>query len=230
VGAGAAGGALALTERQRVVTALAGRVAAVRRRHPVRVAIDGVDAAGKTTLADELARHVVSCGRYVIRASADGFHRPRAERYRRGAESPEGYLGDAFARDLLRAWLLDPLGPGGDLRYCTAVFDLDADAPLDAPALDAPVNAVLVVDGVFLLHPELADAWDLRIFVDVPFEEALRRGVERDAGRFGSAEEARRRYERRYLPAQRLYLETVRPRELADVVVDNADPEAPRLV
>jgi uridine kinase len=89
---------------------------------------------------------------------------------------------------------------------------------------------VLLVDGVFLLLPALAGAWDFRIFVDVPLEEALRRGVERDAARFGSRAEARRRYERRYLPAQRLDLETVRPRELADVVVENADPAVPRLV
>ena len=196
----------------------------------MRVAIDGVDAAGKTTLADELVRHVLSRGRLTIRASADGFHRPRAERHRRGAESPESYFEDAFARDLLRARLLDPLGPGGDLLYRAAVFELGADAPVDEPPSLAPTDAVLLVDGVFLLHPELADAWDFRVFVDVPLEAALRRGVDRDAARFGSRAEARRRYERRYLPAQRLYLETVRPRELADVVFENADPAAPRLV
>jgi hypothetical protein len=73
---------------------------------------------------------------------------------------------------------------------------------------------------------QLANAWDFRVFVDVPLEEALRRGVERDSVRFGSRAEARRRY----LPAQRLYLERVRPRELADVVVENADPASPRLL
>jgi uridine kinase len=213
-----------------VVASVASRIAAVRQSHPVRVAFDGVDAAGKTTLADELVPHLVARGRPVIRASGDGFHRPRAERHRRGAESPEGYFEDAFARDLLRARLLDPLGPGGDRRYRTAVHDLDSDAPVDEPARLAPDDAVLLVDGVFLLHPDLADAWDFRVFVDVPLEESLRRGVERDAARFGSAEEARSRYERRYVPAQRRYLERVRPRELADVVVDNAIPEAPRLL
>jgi len=40
------------TLRQHVIADIAVPVAAVHRRHPVRVAIDGVDAAGKTTLAD----------------------------------------------------------------------------------------------------------------------------------------------------------------------------------
>lgn len=41
--------------------------------HPTRVAIDGVDGVGKTTLADELVPLIQGAGRQVIRASVDGF-------------------------------------------------------------------------------------------------------------------------------------------------------------
>src|ERR671937_1286035 len=75
-----------------VIGDLANRIEPVRRPNPVRVAIDGVDAAGKTTLADELAPVLRRRGREVVRASIDGFHRPRAERYRRGELSPEGTI------------------------------------------------------------------------------------------------------------------------------------------
>ena len=51
---------------------------------PARVAIDGVYAAGKTTLADELAARIAAA-----RLSADDFLRSPEERYRRGRESPE---------------------------------------------------------------------------------------------------------------------------------------------
>src|ERR671936_3199905 len=84
------------------VEELANRIETVRRPHPVRVAIDGVDAAGKTTLADELAAVLRGRGREVIRASIDGFLRPRAERYRRGELSPEGYYHDSFDYAALR--------------------------------------------------------------------------------------------------------------------------------
>jgi uridine kinase len=47
---------------------------------------------------------------------------------------------------------------------------------------------------------------------------------------FGSPEAVQARYRQRYLPAQRLYLEQVRPRERANVVVLNADPSNPSLV
>ena len=200
------------------------------RQTPLRVAIDGVDASGKTTLAGELAPLLVECGHPVVRASIDGFHRSRAERYRRGPDSPEGYYHDAFDYPALRESLLLPLGPGGSRRIRRAVFDLATDRPMPTDEEVTPEDAILLLDGVFLLRPELYDLWDLRIFVDVPFEVALARAAQRDLALFGSAEAVIARYQRRYIPGQRLYLREARPRERADVVVDNTDLERPRLV
>ena len=81
---------MVLTTRLQILEQLAGLIVAIGRPHPVRVAIDGVDAAGKTMLADELTPLIEARGRPAIRASADGFHNPRVIRYRRGADSPEG--------------------------------------------------------------------------------------------------------------------------------------------
>ena len=86
---------------------------------------------------------------------------------------------------------------------------------------------LVIVDGIFLFRPDLNDLWDLRIFVHAEPEEALRRGVERDARGKGSREEAERLYRSRYAPGQEIYFERVRPRELADIVVDNTDLERP---
>jgi uridine kinase len=211
------------------VRELADRIAAVRRPHPVRVAIDGVDAAGKTTLADELAPVLRRDGREVVRASVDGFHRPRAERYRRGELSPEGYYRDSFDYDALRDALLDPLGPGGSRQYRRAVFDYRNDEPRAEPPSHASEDAILLFDGVFLLRPELVEHWDLRIFVSVDPDEALRRALARDTPLFGSRDEAERRYRQRYRPGQRLYFAEARPVEAADVVVRTGRAEpAPR--
>src|ERR687887_2529237 len=97
--------------RQALVGYLTRVIDALRRPHPVRVAIDGPDAAGKTTLTDELAARLRARQRVVIRASIDGFHRPRAERYRRGGESPHGDYNHSFDFYSPRGHLLDPPGP-----------------------------------------------------------------------------------------------------------------------
>ena len=218
--------------RDDLIAGLRAEVESVQRPHPVRVAIDGPDAGGKTTLADELARAMAGRGREVIRASVDSFHRPRAQRYRQGRDSPSGCYEDTFDHTAIRQLLLEPLGPGGSRRYRRASFDFRTEAAVREPAATAGPDAILLFDGVFLQRPELADLWDLRIFVAVSFEVVLRRARARDLDLevIGAADEIERRYLSRYIPAQRIYFAAVRPRDTADLVVVNDDPANPELV
>ena len=101
--------------------------------------------------------------------------------------------------------------------------------PLDPPQI-APDDAILLADGVFLQRPELDRFWDLRIYLDIGFEESLRRGVDRDQHWMGGAAEAEGRYRTKYLPGEQRYLAEVRPRERAQIVVDTSDPGRPRIM
>jgi uridine kinase len=69
-------------DRITLLNDLATRIASIHVVHPLRVAVDGVDASGKTVLADELVAHIEARGRPVVRASIDGFHNPAAVRRR----------------------------------------------------------------------------------------------------------------------------------------------------
>ena len=137
-------------------------------RHPSgAVAIDGIDASGKTTLANELAVSLQAYGRPVIRASIDGFHRPRSERYRRGPTSPGRLLPRCLRLCRPTGSVAHSAWPRWIRRYHRSVFDFRTDRPLNAPQEEAPADAILIVDGVFLLRPELDAFWDYRIFVAV---------------------------------------------------------------
>ncbi len=216
--------------RQKILAQLVDIIVLFNPFHPLRVAIDGIDNAGKTTLANELTPLIEQQGRAVIRASIDGFHRSRQERYSRGPYSPEGYYEDSFDYPTLREELLVPLGPDGSLHYRRAAFDVRKDTFLPKLEEEAPLNAILLFDGVFLLRPELVDQWDYRIFVEVTMEEALQRAMKRDLPLFGSADAVQARYLQRYFPGQQLYLQAVHPRQRADVVVENNDPAYPQLI
>ena len=215
--------------RQQLIATLADRIAHVKRSHPVRVPIDGVDAAGQTTLADELVGPLERAGRVVIRASIDGFHDPSAVRYPRGRSSPEGYFRDSFNHAQLMETLLTPLGPGGDRRYRRAIFDVRLDQPVEAPVEQASPDAVLLFDGVFLLRPELRPYWDFSIFVRADFEVTVARAEARDHQRFGSHAQVRQRYAERYVPGQQLYLAEAHPGRHASIVVDHNDVAHPTL-
>jgi uridine kinase len=215
--------------RADVLAELAEAIVALVLPHPTRVAIDGPDAAGKTTLGDELAELVRARGRDVIRASIDDFQRPRGLRYARGPLDARGYYEDAFDYHALHTLLLDPLGPAGDRRYRRASFDYREDVARSARSEVAGRTAVLVLDGVFLLGPRLRDSWDFSVFVTATPEETIRRARDRDAVHVGSADAVEERYRRRYLPAHELYAAEARPEEHASAVVENDDPVHPAL-
>jgi uridine kinase len=187
------------------------------------VALDGVDAAGKTTLADSLGGELERRGQRVIRASIDGFHNPSAIRHARGNFSPEGYFFDSFNYAALKESLLVPLGKGGNGKYRVNVFNFRSDAAAEAETLQAPGDFILLFDGVFLFRPELRGYWDVKIFVEVSFEESLRRALRRDRPLFRDIREIEERYTRRYIPGQKLYLDQGHPEAMADLVVHNED-------
>ncbi|MEV6495097.1 hypothetical protein AB0M20_41720 [Actinoplanes sp. NPDC051633] len=236
--------------RTDVLRILADRVLSIELDHPVRVGVDGLSAAGKSTLADALADTLrASTAREVIRVGLDHFKRHVDLRTGYPPGSPESYYHEMYDTDAIRSLLLEPLGPGGarvlrpwrslsgrqqhspggSRRYRTAVMDLRGRTPVDSPERVAPDDAILVADGGFLQKPALAGHWDLRIYVDIDLADVQRRGADRDQAWMDSYEQAAERYRTYYVPGERLYLTEVDPAAVADVVVDNRNFAAPRI-
>jgi uridine kinase len=182
-----------------------------------RVAIDGVDGAGKSVFADELARALSDRGRPPIRASVDSFHNPKRIRYRKGRYSPVGFLEDSFDYDLLRRRLLDPLSPGGSGRYQAAAFDHRSDSEVTPQITQAPPRAVLIIDGIFLHRPELRLYWDYSVFLQATFGTSIARLAHRDGG----SPDPDADLNHRYVAGQKLYLSRYNPVAHATVVIDN---------
>jgi uridine kinase len=217
------------TPRDVLLERLAGLITQTRSAQLLRVAVDGPDAAGKTTLAGELADRLAG-KRDVIRASTDGFHRP-------------GRSGTAAGTCPRRALTTTrstttPSAPSCSTRSGQAAVGVTArpcsthrrDAPVEPSPRPAPAGAVLLFDGVFLLRPRLRDGWDIALFVDADPGEVLRRVLARDTRLMGGPDRIRERYQRRCLPAQQLYRADAAPEARADVVIDNTDPVRPRVL
>jgi uridine kinase len=187
------------------------------------VAIDGVDGAGKSVLADELATRLMAAGRPAVRASVDSFHRPQADRYRLGRTSPEGFYRDSYNYQRLTEFLLVPFAPGGSGQFRVAGFDYKTDTPVSPPKQHAARRAVLILDGIFLHRPELRARWDFSIFLHVGFDVSVARCAQRDGSDPGPDAASNRRD----VAGQRLYLLEARPWEHASVIIDNTDLRRP---
>ena len=203
----------------------------IAKLHPhkrIRVAIDGVDGAGKTMLADALAPLVVAKVRPIIRASVDDFHQPRAVRYARGKYSPDGFFLDSYDYAAFRRLLLDPLGPDGSGNYIAKHFDHRTDQFVAPLPQQAPPAAVLIVDGIFMNRPELRECWDLSIFLQVDLAVSRARNAARD--RAPEALDPDTPYSRRYNGGQQRYLSECEPSQRADIVIDYNDLSVPKFL
>lgn len=212
--------------REALVAEVAARVPVAVGPDCVRVGVDGVDGAGKTTFAAELSAALRDLGRPVVEFSLDGWHRVRARRHARGPQSPEGFWLDSYDYPRLLEEALGPLGPGGSRRFRPAGHDVRTDEVLRPDLVEAPEGAVVVVDGLFLHRAELAGCFDFTVFVDVPFEVSAARMAVRD----GSPSDPAHPELRRYVEGQRLYFAERSPWSRADLVVDNTDLAEPVLV
>ncbi|PKM31276.1 MAG: uridine kinase [Gammaproteobacteria bacterium HGW-Gammaproteobacteria-11] len=209
------------------MTRLMARIAKVISDKPsafvTRVAVDGVDGAGKTVFADALGRALSASGRTVIRVSVDGFHNPRSVRYRRGRFSAEGFYLDSYDYCGLKTAVLEPLSPGGSGQWTQALFDHRSDSPITSAPQQAVAGAILLFDGIFAQRPELRGYWDITVFLDVRFDRSIARMRQRDGGpadRFTHLNW-------RYCQGQKHYIRACAPFSRATMVVDNNDVLSP---
>jgi uridine kinase len=80
---------------------------------------------------------------------------------------------------------------------------------------------VIILEGVLLWRNPVDRFLDVRVFLDVPEEEVLRRAILRDGP------EAAGPYMRKYIPIQKWFDGEFRTRERADLIVDNTSPDRP---
>jgi uridine kinase len=187
------------------------------------VGVDGVDGSGKTTFA---ARVAEALDRPTVVIHLDDFLNPATRRHRRGRRSPHGFWLDTYDYVAIARDVLQPLGTTGDGWYRSASLDPVTDARVKPPRQQAPRDAVVIVEGMFLHRAGLAAVWDCSVWLDVSFTETARRMATRD----GTHPDPEHKSMRRYVGGQRLYFAAAEPWTRATFVVDNTDPRHPRVV
>jgi len=158
----------------------------LREKERILIAIDGRCGAGKTTLAAALA-HTLSC---TVLHMDDFFLRPHQRTEARLAIPGENVDHERFLDEVLT-----PLQSGAPFTF----------RPYDCRRQDFgdPVSvipgAVTVVEGSYSCHPDLQDAYDLRIFVDTDRETQLSRIRKR------GGEDAVRAFREKWIPLEEAY-------------------------
>jgi uridine kinase len=191
---------LVTTPRVTFLRGIADELLAHYGRGRMIVAIDGPLRSGKSRLGDDLAEVFRERDHTVFRASVEDFNRSREAQAVFGDDTAERYYRYGIDESALRRVLVEPFRLAGSAAFVTRLFDSSRDAWVEPKWLTGPADALLVLDGRFLLRERLSGLWDARIAVD---------GEPVD-------------------PADRLAYAESDPRLAASVVVDLSDPEHPR--
>ena len=111
----------------------------------VRVLLDGH---GSTELADALVPGLTAHGRPALRVLGADFLRPAGERFEQGREDEEHFRTRWLDAAALQREVLDRSVQGSCLP---ALWDAARDRSYRRPVEPVPANAVVLVDGLFLL-------------------------------------------------------------------------------
>ncbi|MFN0243601.1 MAG: HAD hydrolase-like protein [Planctomycetota bacterium] len=177
------------------------------------IGITGHSGCGKTLFARDVARVLESRGqRAAVVALDDFFHAPPAAADLSATaffpiDKPLDHLTRAFDVDELVARVLAPHARGEPVAVQRG-----------SAHIDVPADALLVVQGLFLLHPAVRPHLERVIHLQVSEGLSLRRVAGRDARSQGP--ESLVRVRRHFLPTQRAFDEAFPAAQHADLVLD----------
>ncbi len=187
------------------------------------IGINGVDTSGKTMFSKALHNYLKCKGYSTLLLHIDDFHNPRS--VRSIDNTPQGYIDNAF--DLSRiVEILTEIRNG--INRQIDLLDLDTDTYSNTKELIADENTIVILEGVLLYRPPIDQFFSYRIFIDINFDEVIRRVMVRDVPKYG--QEILRRYKERYIPAQKIYLSKYSPKTKCDMVINNTDFNRPIIV
>jgi len=190
------------------------------------VGLSGPDASGKTQMSKKIVKELQNKGVNVICIPSDWFHHPKAYRRASNGEPHEQFLYNTINFDRLIQEVLEPVKNKADTIKFTH-FNVDTDeGEEEVRELECPL--ILLIEGIFLFQPKLIDYFDFKIYLNVDPKETIKRAIDRDACRFGEADEVTERYESKYNKGQALHRELHKPLDLADWIIDNNNWKNPR--
>jgi uridine kinase len=133
----------------------------------ILIGIDGFGGSGKSTLAKKLQlalgdAQVIGIDDFIIK---DRLLEVSAEEV-------------LFDRSRLESQVLKPLSEGNTAHYQKLNWVQNT---LEEP-IELKSSQYVIVEGISVLHPDIAGYYDYKIWVDAPVDVAKQRGRQRDAG------------------------------------------------
>jgi uridine kinase len=180
--------------------------------------ISGIDASGKGFIAAKLADKIRKTGFNVANINIDGWLNLPGTRF--NAENPaENFYERAIRFDEMFETLVLPLKETRSVNL-TADYAEETAVRYKKHEYFYKEVDIILLEGIFLFKNEFKKHFDLKIWIECPFEIALTRAVARAQENLSPAETVRA-YETIYFPAQKIHFAKDKPQKTADLLYEN---------
>lgn len=182
------------------------------------VGVSGIDGCGKGYVAAQLQAHLALRGVIPTILNVDGWLNLPQKRFDQSAPAVNFYE-NAIRLDQFFNQLVLPLR---DRRSIRLVADFVEETASDYRQHIYEYNdvPVVLVEGIFLFKPQYRKYFDLTIWIECSFPTALARAIERAQEGLSRANTIAA-YDTIYFPAQKIHLAQDKPRENADLILEN---------
>jgi len=195
------------------------------------VLVEGIDAAGKTWFSKKIKHELNKYGLRSCIVGVDEFLADRNSRIVNGVSSWHKYLNTWFDINRLHREILLPFSSCQEMNKNVAVYNEKSGISDKIRKIKISNENVLILEGVFLSRGILRSFPAFRVLLEVPFGLSEKRQLRREPiVRNISKDEALNRWMKWHLPAQKYYLSHWKPRNLADIVIDNSDYHSPKII
>ena len=190
------------------------------------IGITGIDASGKTKFSEELEEFLVSKNYKTQVINLDDFHNPQKIRYF-GDDQADNYYNKSFDTKTVVEKLLIPIKQKNAFTKKLSLLNLSTDNYENEKEYIFYKDSIVIFEGVFLFRKEFFSYIDYKIFIKISFKESVRRAKMRDVPLYGK--KVLKKYNEKYLPAQKKYLDQFPPSETANIIINNTNWKFPEI-
>jgi len=176
-------------------------------KRPFAVGINGIDCSGKTTFAKAMSKYFSYYKIVNNHLDIDTFNNPVIE-----SETYKAFVSDSWDEEDLN-------------KYYKLIINY-SDA-IRAVSESKKIYPIVILEGIFIYKPQLADLFDLKIYLDIDISLgrkrfAKRRSLKQDKRPFEI-------YDEIWMLSYIRYESEVHPKQISDLVIDYNDESKPVL-
>lgn len=181
------------------------------------IGIDGYSCAGKTSITEQLVKHLKE--RYQAKVfHIDDYITTREHRYNTGHKQWYELFYLQWDENYIRDYLFKPL-KSNETELNLNYYDKEKDM-ITEESYKIASRSIIVVEGVYLQRKCWRDFFDYMIFVDCPREVRFQREIIRSNHK-GDLSQVIEKYKERYWAAEDYYDKTFKPLKSADLIIYN---------